>query len=293
MKVALVYEACGAKGQFQTKESPPMLKRPHDQAFSEPPSEGNCITLRHRQATSEDISISLVRMIITRESRLLKTRKDHISSILKEHGLKSGTKLSESRTDADLRDIFGLTVQFEKTNMEVNSNLDEESRDLIRDLLLPGNDEDLTVRDQLLPTFFLPSDMALDGSLDNLLLISGGLLLLIVCIIVVSEDNIPETSLLRELSKFGIAQNQNLLVPSLNCDIVTLLQELVKKEYLRKTALEYQEHHANESYYGIGSRITRTFDIQELKGVLSTILGSHDNWSSKIDVCLGRCIPTG
>lgn len=232
-------------------------------------------------------------MIITRESRLLKTRKDHISTILKEHGLKSGTKLSESRTDADLRDIFGLTVQFEKTNMEANSNLNEESRNLVKELLQPGNDKDLTVRDQLLPTFFLPSDLAPDGSLDNLLLISGGLLLLIVCIIVVSEDNIPETSLLRELSKFGVPQNHNLLVPSLNCDILTILRELVKKEYLRKTALENQDHHAKETYYGIGSRTTRTFDMQELKNVLSTILGSHDKWSSKIDVCLGRCFPTG
>lgn len=291
MPVALVYEACGAKGQLQSKESLPMLKRPHNHAFSEPPSEGN-ITPLHRHATPEDFSISLVRMIITRESRLLKTRKDHINTILKEHGLKSGTKLSDSRTAADMRDIFGLTVQFEKTNMEASSSLVQESRDLIKDLLRPGNDKSLTVKNQLLPAFFLPSDLALDGCLDNLLLISGGLLLLIVCIIVVSEDNIPETSLLRELHKFGIARNQNLLVPNLNCDILTILQEFVKKEYLRKSALEDQDHHTNENYYGIGSRTLQTFGLQELKDVLSKMLGSHEDWSSKIDVCLGRCFPT-
>lgn len=267
-----------------------MPKRLRDEADYQPPSvDLDFETSFAQRIPSEDVTIALVRMLITRESRNLKTRKDHIGSILKDNGMKSNLKLKDSYADHELRNVFGISAQFDRPVVDVDSCLPQDSRNLLQKLLRSDDRTSRNVRDQLLSSLLLFPHQGYAGRLDSFLLASGGVLLLILCILVINEGKISETVLLQHLARFGVPSSPNLLIPNFNIDLHTFIQDLVKRDFLVKCDIDSIDSHARESYYELGLRLGRDFSTEELKSVLETVLGEREKWSQKIDVCFERC----
>lgn len=267
-----------------------MPKRLRDEADYQPPSADLDFTNSFTKPfPSEDVTVALVRMVITRESRNLKTRKDHIGSILKDNAMRTNLRFKGSHADHDLRNIFGISAQFDRPVVDVGSCLPHDSRTLLQRLLKSDDGPSINVKDQLLSSLLHCPDRGYAGTLDPLLLAFGGVLMLTLCILVINEGKISETALLQHLARFGVPSSPNLKIPNFNIDLHTFIQDLVKRDFVVKRDMDSIDSHAKESYYELGLRLGRDFSTEEFKSVFEAVMGERETWSQKIDVCLERC----
>ncbi|KAF3985209.1 hypothetical protein FT663_05388 [Candidozyma haemuli var. vulneris] len=271
-----------------------MPKRGYEDRDYGPTSPSNTLEAdSNEQTTSVDDTVMrpIVRMIVTRESRNLKTRKEHVSMALKEHGKGASLRTKEPLIDAELRDIFGLSVLFEKSSLEINSNLDHRSRFLLQKLLHSDSDgyPPSIVRNRLSNLYFLPQSKKSEGTLDSLAYVHGGLTMMVICTIIVSEGNIQESTLLQTLAEFGVPSNLGLSVPNCNINVQGILHDLVRKDYLRQENVEGSDKSSINIHYGLGNKTVQCFSPVMLQEIIKSIFGMGDEWSQKIEISLKRC----
>uniref|UniRef100_A0A0L0P032 MAGE domain-containing protein n=1 Tax=Candidozyma auris TaxID=498019 RepID=A0A0L0P032_CANAR len=241
-----------------------------------------------RISLDREVKSQIIRMIITRETRNLKVRKEHLNAIVKENRLKITKSPNLSDIGVEMSDIFAIEARLVGSHVEVKSCLESSSKTLLKDLII-SSDHSTTVKDRTSGLFLLPANSKLDGSIDDYLLVWGGVTLLILALIAVNEGHIEETFLLEQLASFGISSNKSMTVANTGLNIYEVLLELLRRDYLIKNIADSQEGSLKNTYYGLGVRAIKDFPPVIFRHYLVNIFPKEDDIHQKVDVCLSRC----
>lgn len=267
-----------------------MPKRTSDEALSEldedfEGSQGSASDFAHAEVIS-----SVVRMILSKNSKYLKVRKDHISALIPNNPHKKSVSFWANIIDVKLREIFAMTLLSTGTGMDVKSCLTDKSKDTLQKLIRKNPSLLSIAKDVTEDFYFLPLRCRDQNSGSSLQLVEQGVTFLVLSIIVVNDNHVEETNLLRTLEDFGLSENKAIANSNLNKTSNEILQELVKKEYIQALKIQPESIQLSKTFYVLGPRAAREYLANSFKGFLSEIFPTEDK-AFKIEETLKNCFP--
>lgn len=233
---------------------------------------------------------SLLRMIMTRSAKNQKIRKEHFTPILHKYHIKGNIKPYILEVNKELEDIFGLTLVQNGTDMTLASNLKNDTKILLLELLqdtdgtdsLKGNPYDLF--------YFMNQNTRRETTVSTQETLFGGIVMLVLGLVIISENRIREADLIDALGQFGFSENLNIVIPNLNKTTQEFLNDVTKREYLEKEVAEARNGEPAIVNYMLGKRALREFDLQTMLEFLRDIV-QNDNLKLKCAETIKRCFP--
>ncbi|RLV96170.1 hypothetical protein JA1_000278 [Spathaspora sp. JA1] len=243
-------------------------------------------------AEFEHIVNQAIRVVLTRETKGQLIRREHINSIITNRKISSDSVLK--RVKSILEDVYGLTlVETTSTKTtEVKSGkggkklkaqqqpyvvvncLTLESRNLLGDIWNKSLSTFMKSDDLGKPKYYLPQYTKSKLPTSNFELIKQGILLIILSSVILGENRISETSLLKDVKKFGMPTNLNDRNSNLNnMNIQELLNELIKREYLNRDIIKGRIESENIVEYKLGRRSLIEFSPQSCFEFIKVIFG--------------------
>lgn len=238
----------------------------------------------HKATLDEDVMASIIRWILSKEARNLKVRKDHISTIIREHGSKVNLKAVEQEINKELCEVFGLSIFLEGPSIETRCHLAESSQDLLRTILVDNVERKQPVKNPRLEICSIAMQKRPSGSPNAMQLIGGGLGLLILCIVLINDGQAHETLLIETLNSFGILKSRNVASVGFHFDVDEVIRDLVRKEYLAKNVSVSWDGASESICFTLGSRAFRDYPIQNFRKVIKNIFDDDgDVWLQKVE----------
>lgn len=256
------------------------------------------IDYSERDATPEvDVTISssvvvsaLLRMIMTRNARNQKIRKEHFTPILHKYHIKGNTKPYILEVNKELEEVFGLTLVQNGTDMALVSNLKDDTKLLLQELYQENGSTDTPQGNPYDLYYFTNLNARRETTVSTQETIFGGIVILVLGLVIVNENRIRETDLLDALGQFGFSENLNIVVPNINKTTQEFLNDLTRREYLDKEATEARSGEPAIVNYLLGKRALREFGPATMLEFLKDIV-QRDELKLKCLETIKRCFP--
>lgn len=275
-----------------------MAKRVHSD--TEENYDRDYVTNEHESAlgsgitpSNSNVVPSLLRMVITRQARNQKIRREHFTLILHSHNLKGNTKPWITTVNSELKALFGLElIPSGGSDLSVVSCLQSESKRAFGKLIRMEQNLEESGRSLQDPLFYLPRQKRSQLIVNTTELLQGGIAMLIICIIVVNGNRVREADLIETLTEFGFSENLNIQVANLNKSSQDVLQELTKREYLHKSVSNSSDRSNLQIVdYSLGKRSIREFAPQDMLAVIEEIMGFDNERNQKCVKTVQLCFP--
>lgn len=230
------------------------------------------------EQSSLTIINDMVRFAVLRGVQQGSFRRDHIKDLV---DLRRSSYLFDQlidETNIVLRDVYSLEIQPVQSNNKTKSYTVVETLPKSvktglgqvwqRNSQIHGKPFD----DKF---YFLPKTVKSRAPLCNRELVKMGVLTMVVLLVVLSENNLKQIVLRRELEKFGLPKLENQKVSSINTDTLSLLNDFVKRGYL------VEETHDKDVWYKLGWRAIQEYPLKVLPELITRV--ANDNSSSFAD----------
>lgn len=235
----------------------------------------------------------VVRVVLIRGFSHLPIRRDHIVAHVNLSGVNFDKLLTAVR--AVLEEVYGLTLQAIGENSKVYrvvDNLSQLTKERLNQLWL----SEAMVRGKHLQDnqFFLPQARATRGLGSNHELVKMGVLTLVMMLVVALENRLRDQELIRYLQQIGISPKETQYNTSLGCNLLELITEFVKREYLVKESVIANNNNPDE-VYSMGRRGKEEFPRATMHDLLKSLQGNatpNAGFAEKAEETLGRVYGT-
>ncbi|KAK6463100.1 MAGE family-domain-containing protein [Scheffersomyces coipomensis] len=223
-----------------------------------------------------------IRIVLGRDVRDQFIRREHFSQVINTKRYPLDAVIKE--TNIVLEDVYGLRLvevpmirNEKKSNRALSSKTSAKARQpyaVINCLKLESQQvlgelwqsvEDFKVpndRDSSSEKFFIPKKEKTNTPASNIELIKVGIMLYIVSFIILAENHLSESDLIKILKKRGLSESLNVKNSNLNLNIVELINDLTKREYLNKDVKKGATESDNIVDYSLGRRSLIEFTPQ-------------------------------
>lgn len=240
-------------------------------------------------STNAAILLGLLRMVLSRQSRNQKVRKEHFAPILHRHNLKGNVKPWILLLQMELKNLFGFDLQPIGNELVVTNSLEPDSKNLLA-ILLESNNQDThdgySIHD---PLYLLPRHQRSISTVSTTEMVLGGVIVLVICILVSNENRMRELNLLDALNGFGLSENLNVQVASLNKNTQEIVTELVRREYIERVSNSSVSQNF-EVEICLGKRSMREFEPQMIFSFMQQLF-DQEEMQRKCIKTIQRCFP--
>lgn len=234
---------------------------------------------------------SLCRVLLSRQAKFLKTRREHLQAVFPKDSNKSALKEYIKELDNELRDSLGLCVEQNGTDYQLLSSLDEKSKTVLHELLKDDSTSGLQDTDAQ------PSDASTRAKKRSPIVVNtfensmGSVQLIVILILVLSKNRISETDLLEALASFGLPNRLNIDTPVFHMPSQGIIAEMTRRDYLERTVGGGSSTGDNNNVdYSLGRRALREFAPESLSRIFQEIIPQAE-YQDKILTSLKRCFP--
>lgn len=241
----------------------------------------------------QEIIADIIRMVLSKISRNMRIRREHVSSILQALNSRIPLKQWLIATKEELTRIYGLTLEQSGVEILVFSSLNSESANLYSSLFGPDVSQIDFQADSLSSMYLIQKSKRGLSSINAPEKVLGGITMLIISVIILSRDKISESDLLESLSGFGMSENLNITVPLLNKSVQGVLSEITRRDYIKKStsnAANGPERSASFVEYSLGDRSKREFKPQCIYEFFLQVY-RDDSIKDRLFTSLKHCFP--
>lgn len=234
---------------------------------------------------------SLCRVLLSRQAKFLKTRREHLLAVFHKDSSKIALKDYIQELDIELRDSLGLRVEQNGTDYQLLSSLDDKSRTVLHKLLQDDTTSDLQATESLASQRRIPSKKRkpiVANTFENSM---GSIQLIVILILVLSKNRITESDLLDALTSFGLPNRLNLDVPVFHMPSLGIIAEMTRRDYLERSVGGGNSARDNSNVdYSLGKRAVREFSPETISRILQELIPQAE-YQDKVLTSLRRCFP--
>lgn len=266
-----------------------MPKRVHSD--SEDDEYDDTLAKRNDASVRSTTLASLCRVLLSRQVKYLKTRREHLLAVLNKDSSKGTLKDYIQELDSELRDSLGLCLEQNGTDFLLLSCLDEKSKDVLHELLKDDTTSDLQTTESLSNKTSAPSKKRspiVANTFENSM---GSVQLIVILILVLSKNRITESDLIDALVSFGLPKRLDLNTPVFNMPSLAIIAEMTRRDYLEKSIAGGNSAGDNNNVdYSLGKRALREFKPETFSRILQELIPQAE-FQDKILTSLKRCFP--
>ena len=234
---------------------------------------------RHPEHDGSSLKVvnDMVRFAVLRGVQQGSFRRDHLKNVIDiRHGPYTFDQLIDE-SNIILKEVYGLKINTVQSNNKktyvVLETLPEEIQFSMGQLWQkhtkihgkPYNDK----------LYFIPKSLKSKAPLYNQELVKTGVLTMVIFLVVLSENNLKQSVLRRQLANFGMPKLDTQKISSINTDTSSLLNDFVKRGYLVEVT------HDKDIWYKLGWRAIQEYPFKVLLELMVRV--ANDESQSFID----------
>lgn len=222
----------------------------------------------------------IIRIVLSKDMKNQYFRREHVPAEVKVRSF-GFAKLIE-KVDLELQQVYGLRLvsvvtKKKKVQYMLTSDLDDKKRAILGELWNNTLENNFNADLMSFTQYFLPQLKPSQLPGNNSELVKSGILFLILSLIIIAENYITEVELFDILQTFGISKNQNVRNSNYGLNLLELVNEFIKRDYLLLQIAKGSVESENVASYSLGTRATAELQPQDVYNYIKLV------WGEKFD----------